>query len=242
MKIVLMLLTSLIVVSLNAQDYKKITWEALKELNKLEKPTGNNRYHFKYKVRTVYRDKSKKPVYASFETIVAKDRILIQSDKSAYYQDDKDAFAVIKEEQKIIWNDSPLDAWGKQDFSGFTKVKKAFFDAGTYTRIQRKEEPEGIMLLKMVPALEARKKGTTDYLLIEVNALTNKVTRMLIHYNETSAQQLTEYIYEKADLKSTAYIASKAKDYLMNSQNKLKTAYKNYELIDLRRETQNRKR
>lgn len=235
MKIVVIALTMMVALSSYAQDYKAIAWGALKELNTLEKPTGNTRYHFKYKVRTVYKNNSQQPVAASFETIVAKDRILIQSDKSAYYQDEKNAFAVIKEEQKIIWNDSPLDSWGKQDFSGFTKVKKTFFDTGTYTRIQRKNEPEGIMLLKMVPDLAVRKKSTTDYLLIEVNTITNKVTRMLIHYNEASEQKLTEYIYEKADLNSNIPIASKAKDYLLTSQNKLKAAYQNYEVIDLRR-------
>lgn len=235
MRTVIIALTWMVAWSSYAQDYQKIAWQALKELNTLEKPTGNTRYHFKYKVRTLYKNKSQQPVAASFETIVAKDKILIKSDKSAYYQDKKDAFAVIKGEQKIIWNDSPLDTWGKQDFSGFTKVKKSFFEEGTYTRIQRKNEPEGILLLKMVPDLAVRKKSTTDYLLIEINTLTNKVTRMLIHYNEASEQKLTEYIYEKADLDSNIYMAAKAKDYLMNSQNKLKAAYQNYEVIDLRR-------
>ncbi len=225
-----------------AQNYKEIVWDALEELNELEKPKGDNRYHFKYMVRTVYKNGKQKPVSASFETIVANDRIVIKSDKSAYYQDKQYSFAVMNEGQKIIWNNSPLNSWGKQDFSGFAKLKKAFFDAATYTRIERKDEPEGVLLLKMVPDLEVRKKGTTDYLLIEVNTRINKVTRMLIRYNEASDQKLTEYIYEKTDLKSTAYIASKAKDYLMNSKNQLKSAYKNYELIDLRKENQNRKK
>lgn len=239
--IVLLLPLLFLTASLSAQNYKEMVWNAMKELNELKKPSKNNRYHFKYKVRSVPRNNPQKALMARVETIVAADRIVIKSDKGDYYQDPKNAFTIVKDAKKVVWNNSPQDAWSKQDFSGFNNLKKAFFDGATYSRVRRQGEPEGIVLLKMLPELEVRKKGLVDYLMIEIDTKANRVTRLLTMYNQASPQKLTEYIYEKMDLKSNAYIAKRAIDYVMTN-NQLKSSYRNYELIDLRNETRNPKK
>jgi hypothetical protein len=238
----LVLLMMLSTLSLSAQDYKEMVWTALKELNVLEKPEGNNRYHFRYKVQSLFKDKRKhSKVESTVETIVAKDRIMIKSDKVDYYQDTQYTFTIVKEEGKIFWGESIGAQWKNQDFTGFSNFKKAFFDDAEYSRVQRKDEPEGVFLLKMLPSLEIRKKSTTDYVLIELNTNTKKVTRMLVMYNAASEQKLTEYIYEKMDLKSSSSIAKNVQDYVMTNSKQLKSAYKGFEVIDIRKESRNKK-
>lgn len=221
--------------NIQAQDYQQIILNSLSSLNQLERPQGNNKYYFKYRVRVVPHGKEVAEISTTIETMVAKDRIVIKSPQGNYYQDNRYAFTVINDDRKVIWANPPSAEWQNQDFSSLIDVKKAFFKSSTYSRITRVNEPEGIMLIKVLPALEVRKKGTIDYMLVEVNTKKNQVVRMLTNYNQLAPQKVKEYVYEKIDLSSSIKIAKNVRDYVLKNNDQLQSSYKGYELIDLRK-------
>lgn len=230
-----LLVLSLIQLSFNtkAQDYKQLVKKAMVELSSSELPDAKTTYHFKYKIRTQYWDTKQKPVSTAVELLFNKEKAFARSDKADYYHDGKNAVSILKAERKIIWMKSLRDAWQERDFSGILGLHEQFYDKASYSRVQRKEEGEDLMLIKIIPSQEWQEQKNIDYILSEVNTKTTKVERMLIQFSKKHSTKSIEFIYEIMDFNSSKKLNKSAQAIVFNSSGQLHKMYKGYQLIDL---------
>lgn len=219
--------------SVKAQNYKQLVQKAMVELSSSKLPDAKTTCHFKYKIRTQYWNPKQNPVSANVELLFNKEKAFARSDKADYYHDGKNAVSILKKERKIIWMESLRDAWQERDFSGVLDLHEQFYDKASYSRVQRKDEGQDLILIRITPSQEWRDKKNIDYILSEINTKTTKVERMLIQFSKKHTTKSIEFIYEIMDFNSNKKLNKSTQAIVFNSSGQLHKIYKGYQLIDL---------
>ena len=216
-------------------DYKTLIKKGMEQLNTTQLPEQKTAYHIKYDVRIDYWDSPAQT--AQVEMHLSNKTAFFISDKVAFYRDEKDAFSIIKDAKKIMWMDAQGTDKLLQQQQRFLDIKNDFFEKANYSRITRKDEPEGLQLIKIVPTAAWRNDYEIDYILVELDTKRNQITRMLMQYTAIAEKKTVEYIYHQLDYNATVTYFDKrnAKSFVF-SGTKLSAAYQGYELVDLRQQ------
>ena len=195
-------------------------------------PKKDEVYYMKYTTNTTFFKKYNLPASdTSSEMLISKYKVLMDDKNMKIYGDDKQMFVVIPKVGKIYWNDSdPRLFTDNNAQTKFLEIERTLLkslktiDCITNGSIQK---------ITIIPNKDFEKKSGLIQQVLEYDIKLDRVTRVENKFNEKSKIKKQIVNYEIIDFKSSKKMKEPL-EYIFKGT-ELRAAYKNFEIIDNRK-------
>ncbi len=201
-------------------------------MEKVLSPKGNKVYYMKYNTSTDFQESQNTPSSSSYtEMLIAENKILLDDENMKVFGDDKDVFVVLPKVGKIYWNNSDPRLFAESNSQKkFLEIERALLASAVQINCVVKN---GLQHITIIPNDEFEKKSGLKRQLLEYDLNSKRVVRVENLFNTNSRIKKQVVIYEIIDYKSTKKIKQPL-EYIFRGT-ELNVAYKNFEIIDNRK-------
>lgn len=220
--------------SLAQSNEKELLKKALSKLTLEEKPKIGESFYAKYSMRVRYQDQFVPVQTVNIEMKANHSQSHFISDDIEYYKDEKDAFAIIKKQARLIWTNPNYGMPSKNVLEQQLALNAKLFEDASITKIKESPKQKGVVLYKLVPKSKIAEAYHIQYVLLEVNLKSLEVQRMSTYLTEESVYKTVDIVYSKVAKNIKLALNRPVRQLIFNSKNQLRPRYKGLKLIDTR--------
>jgi hypothetical protein len=199
-------------------------------------PKGEEVYFFQYQVKTTPRNTSFPVSSIKVDMFAGKDFSILKSSEVDVYQDKINSFSLMPQKKMIYWGDSKLGK-GLQGPVDISSLKEKLFDSGKIlssleTGNKEKKYDKEILF---EPGLSIRQKTGIESMKFLIDSKSKTIVSILLYYNSTIKIKSVQVDYLQMDFNYKHLSLSKNfKSKFLDNNGKLQSAYKGYQLVDVR--------
>jgi hypothetical protein len=218
-------------------DCKKELKKYMKDLSKVNYPSGKKVYYLNMTVNTIMSKSSRLPdTETNVQVYMTSSQMHYVSDVLTTYQDERDAFAIVPQRKMILWANGGKRPDGNERTQLLVQVQDTVL---TFSRVVAcKTIEEDGSELKVI-SLEPNKKSMEFFKISRIEYFIDpaeeRIVRTSTFYLPSQEIAMRSIVYHELDLNYNKIKLSKpVYEQIFSSEDKLLAKYKGYQLLDKR--------
>lgn len=204
----------------------------LNSMQKVLSPKKNQVYYMKYSTNTVFFEERKIPAsLTNTEMLISESKIMMDDASMRIYGDDKEMFVVLPKVGMIYWNDSDPRLFSDNN------AQKKFLDIERellkFSNSITCDTKGNIQRIAITPNKDFEQKTGLKIQVLEYDIKSKRVIKVENRFNKKSKIKKQVVQYHIIEYNSTKKVKEPL-SYIFNGT-ELKAAYKNFEIIDNRK-------